>query len=88
MTREAVDLILTAWTATGPFDWHGEFWHGEQLHIIPQPLTKLHMEVGMARSAQRGHAGADRAKRLHPADELDASTRAIEKHDRNLSARR
>ena len=22
--------------------------------------------------AQRGHAGADRAKRLHPADELDA----------------
>lgn len=25
MTHEAIDLILTAWTAPEPFDWHGEF---------------------------------------------------------------
>ena len=30
MVREAIDLILTAWTATEPFDWHGEFWQGEK----------------------------------------------------------
>jgi alkanesulfonate monooxygenase SsuD/methylene tetrahydromethanopterin reductase-like flavin-dependent oxidoreductase (luciferase family) len=54
MTREAIDLILTAWTAAEPFDWHGEFWQGEQLHIIPQPLTKPHMEVGMACSRSEG----------------------------------
>jgi alkanesulfonate monooxygenase SsuD/methylene tetrahydromethanopterin reductase-like flavin-dependent oxidoreductase (luciferase family) len=54
MTREAIELILTAWTATEPFDWHGEFWQGEQLHIIPQPLTKPHMEVGMACSRSEG----------------------------------
>ena len=54
MTREAIELILTAWTATEPFDWHGEFWQGERLHIIPQPLTKPHMEVGMACSRSEG----------------------------------
>lgn len=54
MTREAIDLILTAWTATEPFDWHGQFWQGEKLLIIPQPLTKPHMEVGMACSRSEG----------------------------------
>jgi alkanesulfonate monooxygenase SsuD/methylene tetrahydromethanopterin reductase-like flavin-dependent oxidoreductase (luciferase family) len=54
MTREAIDLILTAWTAPEPFDWRGEFWQGERLHIIPQPLTKPHMEVGMACSRSEG----------------------------------
>ncbi len=54
MTREAIDLILTAWTAPEPFDWHGEFWQGEKLLIIPQPLTKPHMEVGIACSRSEG----------------------------------
>ena len=54
MTQEAIDLILTAWTAPEPFDWHGEFWQGEKLLIIPQPLTKPHMEVGMACSRSEG----------------------------------
>jgi alkanesulfonate monooxygenase SsuD/methylene tetrahydromethanopterin reductase-like flavin-dependent oxidoreductase (luciferase family) len=48
MVREAIELILTAWTATEPFDWHGEFWQGHALHIIPQPWTRPHMEVGIA----------------------------------------
>jgi alkanesulfonate monooxygenase SsuD/methylene tetrahydromethanopterin reductase-like flavin-dependent oxidoreductase (luciferase family) len=54
MTQEAIDLILTAWTAPEPFDWHGQFWQGEKLLIIPQPLTKPHMEVGMACSRSEG----------------------------------
>jgi alkanesulfonate monooxygenase SsuD/methylene tetrahydromethanopterin reductase-like flavin-dependent oxidoreductase (luciferase family) len=54
MMREAIDLILTAWTASEPFDWHGEFWRGEKWQIIPQPLTKPHMEVGIACSRSEG----------------------------------
>jgi alkanesulfonate monooxygenase SsuD/methylene tetrahydromethanopterin reductase-like flavin-dependent oxidoreductase (luciferase family) len=46
MFREAVDLILEAWSAPEPFDWHGQFWQGKKWHIIPQPLTEL--EVGIA----------------------------------------
>lgn len=46
MFREAVDLILTAWSATEPFDWNGNVWQGEKWHIIPKPLTEI--EVGIA----------------------------------------
>lgn len=46
MFREAVELILTAWTAPEPFDWRGQVWQGEKWHIIPQPMTEL--EVGIA----------------------------------------
>jgi alkanesulfonate monooxygenase SsuD/methylene tetrahydromethanopterin reductase-like flavin-dependent oxidoreductase (luciferase family) len=48
MVREAVDLIVKAWTAPEPFDWNGVVWQGKGWHIIPQPLTKPHMEVGIA----------------------------------------
>lgn len=54
MFREAVDLILKAWTAPEPFDWDGEFWPGKQLHIIPQPLTKPGLDVGIACSRSEG----------------------------------
>ncbi len=46
MMREAIELILTAWTAPEPFDWHGRIWQGEKWHIIPKPLTEI--EVGIA----------------------------------------
>src|SRR5215471_12295940 len=46
MMREAMDLILKAWSAPEPFDWHGEVWQGEKWHIIPKPLTDI--EVGIA----------------------------------------
>jgi alkanesulfonate monooxygenase SsuD/methylene tetrahydromethanopterin reductase-like flavin-dependent oxidoreductase (luciferase family) len=54
MFREAVDMILKAWTAEEPFDWNGQFWPGQQLHIIPHPLTKPHMDVGVACSRTEG----------------------------------
>ena len=41
MMREAIDLILKAWSAAEPFDWHGQVWQGEKWHIIPKPLTDL-----------------------------------------------
>jgi alkanesulfonate monooxygenase SsuD/methylene tetrahydromethanopterin reductase-like flavin-dependent oxidoreductase (luciferase family) len=46
MIREAIDLILKAWSAPEPFDWHGQVWQGEKWHIIPKPLTDI--EVGIA----------------------------------------
>jgi alkanesulfonate monooxygenase SsuD/methylene tetrahydromethanopterin reductase-like flavin-dependent oxidoreductase (luciferase family) len=46
MFREAVDLILKAWSAPEPFDWNGTVWKGEKWHIIPKPLTDI--EVGIA----------------------------------------
>jgi alkanesulfonate monooxygenase SsuD/methylene tetrahydromethanopterin reductase-like flavin-dependent oxidoreductase (luciferase family) len=54
MVREAIDLILTAWTAPEPFDWDGQFWQGRQWHIIPQPLTKPRPTVGMACARTEG----------------------------------
>jgi len=54
MFREAVDLILKAWTADEPFDWDGEFWPGEQFDIIPKPMTKPHPDVGIACSRSEG----------------------------------
>jgi alkanesulfonate monooxygenase SsuD/methylene tetrahydromethanopterin reductase-like flavin-dependent oxidoreductase (luciferase family) len=48
MFHEAIDLILTAWTADEPFDWNGKVWQGQNWQIIPKPLTQPHMEVGLA----------------------------------------
>lgn len=46
MVREAIELILKAWSADAPFDWNGEIWQGKGWHIIPKPLTRF--EVGLA----------------------------------------
>jgi alkanesulfonate monooxygenase SsuD/methylene tetrahydromethanopterin reductase-like flavin-dependent oxidoreductase (luciferase family) len=48
MMREAIDIILKAWSEPKPFDWNGEVWQGKNWTIIPKPLTKPRMEVGIA----------------------------------------
>jgi alkanesulfonate monooxygenase SsuD/methylene tetrahydromethanopterin reductase-like flavin-dependent oxidoreductase (luciferase family) len=48
MMREAVDIILKAWSEPEPFDWNGKVWQGKNWRIIPKPLTKPRMEVGIA----------------------------------------
>lgn len=48
MLREAIELILKAWTSTEPFDWNGDVWQGKGWHIIPKPFTTPHMEVAIA----------------------------------------
>ncbi len=50
MFREAVELILKAWSAPEPFNWQGEVWQGEKWHIIPQPMTKLDVGIACSRS--------------------------------------
>ena len=48
MMREAIDIILKAWSSPAPFDWDGEVWQGKNWTIIPKPLTKPRMDVGIA----------------------------------------
>lgn len=48
MMREAIDIILKAWTSPEPFDWDGQIWQGKNWKIVPKPLTKPHPEVGIA----------------------------------------
>ena len=48
MMREAVEIILKAWTSPEPFDWDGEVWQGKNWKIIPKPLTKPVPDVGIA----------------------------------------
>ena len=48
MMREAIDIILKAWSAPEPFDWNGQVWQGKNWKIIPQPLTRPRPEVGIA----------------------------------------
>jgi alkanesulfonate monooxygenase SsuD/methylene tetrahydromethanopterin reductase-like flavin-dependent oxidoreductase (luciferase family) len=50
MFREAVELILKAWSATEPFDWNGQVWQGKGWHIIPKPLTNLDVGIACSRS--------------------------------------
>jgi alkanesulfonate monooxygenase SsuD/methylene tetrahydromethanopterin reductase-like flavin-dependent oxidoreductase (luciferase family) len=48
MTHEAMDLILKAWTAEGPFDWEGQYYHGEGIDINPRPLQKPYPPTSLA----------------------------------------
>jgi alkanesulfonate monooxygenase SsuD/methylene tetrahydromethanopterin reductase-like flavin-dependent oxidoreductase (luciferase family) len=48
MMREAVDIILKAWSAPEPFDWSGEVWQGKNWKIVPKPMTQPRMDVGIA----------------------------------------
>ncbi len=48
MGLEALELILKAWTSPEPFDWDGRFWQGKDWKIIPRPLTRPYMDVGIA----------------------------------------
>ena len=48
MMREAIDIILKAWTSPEPFDWNGKVWQGKNWKIIPKPLTKPRPDVGIA----------------------------------------
>jgi alkanesulfonate monooxygenase SsuD/methylene tetrahydromethanopterin reductase-like flavin-dependent oxidoreductase (luciferase family) len=50
MVLEAIDLILKCWTEPEPFDFHGRFWHGEEISVHPRPIQKPHPPVGMANS--------------------------------------
>ena len=61
MALESIDLILKAWEATEPFDWNGKYWQGKNWKIIPKPLTKPRMDVGLACS--RSDATLDLAAR-------------------------
>jgi limonene 1,2-monooxygenase len=66
MFHEAIDLILTAWTADEPFDWNGRIWQGRNWHIIPKPLTQPHMDVGLACSRSDATLELAAAKGLNP----------------------
>jgi alkanesulfonate monooxygenase SsuD/methylene tetrahydromethanopterin reductase-like flavin-dependent oxidoreductase (luciferase family) len=48
MMHEAIDFILRCWEEEEPFDYHGEFWHGEEVYVVPKPLQQPRMPVGIA----------------------------------------
>jgi alkanesulfonate monooxygenase SsuD/methylene tetrahydromethanopterin reductase-like flavin-dependent oxidoreductase (luciferase family) len=48
MMMEAIDYILTCWTATEPFDWDGKFWQGTGINIDPKPFQAPHPPVAVA----------------------------------------
>jgi alkanesulfonate monooxygenase SsuD/methylene tetrahydromethanopterin reductase-like flavin-dependent oxidoreductase (luciferase family) len=45
---ESLDLILKCWTATEPFDYDGQFFHGQSINVLPKPLQKPYMPISMA----------------------------------------
>src|SRR4051794_14704677 len=45
MYNEPADLIVKAWTAEDPFDWHGKFYDYETVSIIPRPIQQPHPPV-------------------------------------------
>jgi alkanesulfonate monooxygenase SsuD/methylene tetrahydromethanopterin reductase-like flavin-dependent oxidoreductase (luciferase family) len=52
--HEAIELILKCWSATEPFDYDGEFFHGRDIAVMPKPYTKPRMPVGVASSTTLG----------------------------------
>lgn len=47
MMHEGIDFILKCWAEDEPFDFHGQFWHGEGIHVQPKPLQQP-LPVGLA----------------------------------------
>src|SRR5205814_6561230 len=43
--REAVDLILQAWTQDGPTEFHGEFYDYSYVNTWPRPVQQPHPEI-------------------------------------------
>jgi alkanesulfonate monooxygenase SsuD/methylene tetrahydromethanopterin reductase-like flavin-dependent oxidoreductase (luciferase family) len=60
MFREAVDLILKAWSEPEPFDWNGQVWQGKGWHIIPKPLTKFEVGIACSRSDSTAELTAEK----------------------------
>lgn len=48
MVLEALDYILTGWTADGPFDWEGPHWPGRNIRVTPRPYQQPHMPLAVA----------------------------------------
>src|SRR5919206_3688953 len=51
MMRESLEFILQAWSSPEPFDFHGQFWHGEGIDVQPKPLQQPHPPIAIACSA-------------------------------------
>ena len=34
--QQSIDLILKCWSATEPFDYDGEFFHGRDIRVVPK----------------------------------------------------
>jgi len=49
--REAVELIVKAWTEPEPFGWDGEFFHFRQVSIWPRPRQQPHPPLLFSASA-------------------------------------
>lgn len=45
MVHESIDLILKCWTSSAPFDHHGRFWQGTDVHVLPEPFQKPHPPI-------------------------------------------
>lgn len=43
--REALEIILRAWTHDGPFDHQGKFWQLEDYQFFPPPVQKPHPPI-------------------------------------------
>jgi alkanesulfonate monooxygenase SsuD/methylene tetrahydromethanopterin reductase-like flavin-dependent oxidoreductase (luciferase family) len=58
--REAVDLIVRAWTEPEPFGWEGEYYQFPNISIWPKPLQKPHPRLFMSASNPESAALAAR----------------------------
>jgi alkanesulfonate monooxygenase SsuD/methylene tetrahydromethanopterin reductase-like flavin-dependent oxidoreductase (luciferase family) len=48
---EAMEIITKAWTATEPFDYHGEFWSCNDMTLHPRPVQLPHPPIWVAASS-------------------------------------
>jgi alkanesulfonate monooxygenase SsuD/methylene tetrahydromethanopterin reductase-like flavin-dependent oxidoreductase (luciferase family) len=46
--QEALELILRCWTSDEPFDFHGRYYHGEQIITMPKPYQRPHPPLAVA----------------------------------------
>jgi alkanesulfonate monooxygenase SsuD/methylene tetrahydromethanopterin reductase-like flavin-dependent oxidoreductase (luciferase family) len=83
MMHESIDFIMKAFTATEPFDYHGEFWQGEEIDLRPKSVQKPHVPVAVASTGtpstmeMAGHNGFlplfsqyDEAHHIHDSAEI------------------
>ena len=85
--QEAWDLIVKAWTAREPFDWHGKYFHYDRVSIWPRPLQQPHPPIVLPAESDDGLAlAASRRVPTGAAYRSRSRTRAIFDKYRVLAA--
>jgi alkanesulfonate monooxygenase SsuD/methylene tetrahydromethanopterin reductase-like flavin-dependent oxidoreductase (luciferase family) len=78
---ESLEFILKAWTTEEPFDFDGKYWRGKGVTVLPKPLQKPHMPIGIATLTRESIAQAGERGHILLAAQFEKADKVREKTD-------